>query len=124
MPTLQPSHTRVRARACRADKTGTPQPQNSLSTECLADLRAREQDLRCAPTHGGHEHPTREQDESQDPLSVIGVRLPAHLLPPLSSDRTCRGQRFPKIAQADAAQLARLPGFGLKKVAMLKIASL
>ena len=44
----------------------------------------------------------------------------AHLLPPLSSDRTCREQRFAQIAQADAAQLPRLPGFGLKKVARLK----
>jgi hypothetical protein len=26
------------------------------------DLRARGQDPRCAPTHGAHEHPTREQD--------------------------------------------------------------
>ncbi len=46
----------------------------------------------------------------------------ASFLHPLSSDRawTCRSQSFAKIAHADAAQLARLPGFGPKKVARLK----
>src|SRR6266581_9534776 len=38
----------------------------------------------------------------------------------LSSDRTCQPQSFAKIAQADSAQLARLPGFGPKKVTRLK----
>jgi len=40
----------------------------------------------------------------------------------LSSDRTCQPQSFAKIAQADSAQLARLPGFGPKNVARLKVA--
>src|SRR6266702_3772928 len=39
----------------------------------------------------------------------------APFLPPLSSDRTCRPQSFAKIAQADPAQLAQLPGLGRLK---------
>jgi hypothetical protein len=44
------------------------------------------------------------------------VRLPAHLLPSLSSERTCQGQSFAQIARSHATQLALLPGYRLKKV--------
>src|SRR6266702_7122646 len=71
-------------------------------------------------THGVHEHPTREQDGRRDPPSILWRAPTCPPFPPLSTDRTCREQSFAKIAQADAAQLARLPGFGLKKVARLK----
>ncbi len=56
----------------------------------------------------------------ETPRPLFGVRPFTHLLPPLSSGRTRRGQSFAKVAQADAAQLTGLPGFGLKKVARLK----
>jgi len=97
MPTLQPSHTRVQR---RQGSPSTSQPINSpsLSTACPADLRACGQDPRCAPTHGAHEHPACEQWTSRPFV------------------RHCR---FAKIAP----RLARLPGFGLKKVARLKVAA-
>ena len=50
----------------------------------------------------------------------FGLPRPAHLLPSHSSDRMSQGYSFAKNAQADAAQLARLPGFGLNKVVRLK----
>jgi len=50
------------------------------------------------------------------------VRPNSPLLSPLSSDKMCRPQSLAKTAQADAAQLARLPGFGPKNVARLKVA--
>src|SRR6266702_6576586 len=45
--------------------------------------------------------------------------LPPPPFPPLSSDRTFRGQSFAENAQSDAVQLTQLPGFGPKKVARM-----
>jgi len=115
MPTLQPSHTR--ARACRADQAGQYLIAYEQSERHLPMLICERVDT----THGVlHEHPTREQDGRRDPPSILWRAPTCPPFPPLSSDRTCRGQSFAKIPQADAAQHARLPGFGLKKVAGLK----
>jgi len=73
----QPSHTRVHA--CRQGRPSTSQPTNSLSTAYPADLRARGQDPRRAPTYGAHEHPIREQDGRRDPPDVSRTVLRGRL---------------------------------------------
>ncbi|KAH9042984.1 hypothetical protein EDB84DRAFT_1559271 [Lactarius hengduanensis] len=75
------------------------QPTNGPST-------AYQRRLNTYPRARGHyarRSPTHEQDGRRNPLSVIW-------------------QSFARIAQADAAQLARLPEFGLKTVTRLKAA--
>src|SRR5258708_1925673 len=83
-----------------------------------ADPRARRQNPRCASAHGAHEHPAREQDGRRDPPCLI--RRASNLFFPSHSSLTGSHKSFAKIAQADAAQLERLPGFGPKKVSRLK----
>jgi hypothetical protein len=48
-----------------------PQPTNNPSAAC-SRWSASVWTIRCSPTHGIHEHPTREQDRHRDPPSIIG----------------------------------------------------
>ncbi len=120
MATLQPSQARTRA--CRAD--GARPVPHSLQTvrapPAHADLRAHGQDPGALLCTALTNTPRVNRTDVETLRPSFGVRPPVHLLPSLSSDRRCRGQRFAKIAQADAVQLARLPGFDLKKVARLR----
>ncbi len=109
------SHTLARTQS-RRGKLVLHRIQTVQAMPARADPRAREQNPRCAPMHGAHEHPAHEQDTLR---ASFGVRLLAPFSRPLSrlsSDRTFRGQSLAENAQSDAVQLTRLPGFGSKKV--------
>ena len=94
-----------------------------------AHPRASRQNAQRAPPHGAHEYPTREQDRRRDSPRLIRCAslFPLSSSPSLYSSSyityrigTAHTQSFAKMAQADAAQLARLLGFGPKKVARVK----
>ncbi|KAH9043024.1 hypothetical protein EDB84DRAFT_891370 [Lactarius hengduanensis] len=107
------THTRAHAKQTRqaSNVTASKQSEYHLPTQTHE---------RVDPTDGVHEPPRVDRMDTEVPCPSFGVRPPAHLLPSLSSDRTCRGQSFAKIPPADTAQLLDLLDSAWQKVAGLK----